>query len=69
LARFPDNTFFLTSLTVALTKLGSLPGRDGRPQLEKALAILKQLDDAGRLGTEHRSRIAWIEARLAKLKP
>src|SRR5262249_15685855 len=66
--RFPDDTTVLSSSTVPLMRLGELYGRDGRAYLQKALAILRQLDEAGRLEAQHKSSITWIEAELAKLQ-
>ena len=45
-ARFPDDTLALVNSTVPLMVLGLLYGRDGAAYLRKALAILKQLDEA-----------------------
>src|SRR5215471_8532988 len=67
-ARFPDDTLALKSSTVPLIALGELYGPDGRAYLQKALAILKQLDEAGRLEPRHKSSMARIEAELAKLQ-
>src|SRR5262249_22870395 len=66
--RFPDHTTVLASSIVPLMRLGELYGRDGRAYLQKALAILKQLDEAGRLEARHKSSIARIEAALARLQ-
>ena len=41
---------------------------EGRAYLQKALAILKELDEAGRLEPRRKPSIGWIEARLAKLQ-
>jgi hypothetical protein len=45
-----------------------LHGADGIPYLEKALAILKQLDAAGQLEPRRRSMIATIENELTRLR-
>ena len=67
-ARFPDDTLALKSSTVPLIALGELYGPDGATYLRKALAILKQLDEAGRLEPRRKSSIAQIEAELARLQ-
>ena len=66
-ARFPDDTLALVNSTVPLIRLGEL-GPDGRAYLQKALTILKQLDEAGRLEPRRKSSIAQIEAQLARLQ-
>jgi tetratricopeptide (TPR) repeat protein len=68
LARSPDNALVLASATVPLMRLGELYGADGRRYLEAALTILKGLDESGRLEARRKSSIAWIEARLTKLR-
>jgi hypothetical protein len=67
-AKFPDETLALVDSTVPLMRLGQLYGSNGRSHLQKALAILKQLDEAGRLEPKRKPAIAWIEAELAKLQ-
>jgi len=67
-ARFPDDTLALVNSTVPLMVLGLLYGRDGAAYLRKALAILKQLDEAGRLEPRRKPAIAGIEAELARLQ-
>ncbi|MGP0093251.1 MAG: hypothetical protein ACLPKB_25400 [Xanthobacteraceae bacterium] len=67
LAEYPDNTYVLVSSTVPLMRLGELNGKSGRLYYEKALKILRQLDDAGRLEPRRKPSIARIEERLAKL--
>ena len=67
-ARFPDDPLALVNSTVPLTRLGELYGPDGRAYLRKALAILKQLDEAGRLEPRRKPSIAWIEERLVELQ-
>jgi tetratricopeptide (TPR) repeat protein len=67
-ARFPDDPLALVNSTVPLMRLGELYGPDGRPYLQKALAILKQLDEAGRLEPRRKSSITRIEAELARLQ-
>jgi len=67
-ARFPDDTLALKSSTVPLIALGELYGPDGATYLRKALAILKQLDEAGRLEPNRKPAITWIEQRLAELQ-
>jgi tetratricopeptide (TPR) repeat protein len=68
LTRSPDNALVLASATVPLMRLGELYGADGRRYLEAALTILKGLDESGRLEARRKSSIAWIDARLAKLR-
>jgi tetratricopeptide (TPR) repeat protein len=68
LARSPDNALVLASATVPLMRLGELYGADGRRYLEAALTILKGLDESGRLEARRKSSIAWIEARLTKMR-
>jgi tetratricopeptide (TPR) repeat protein len=67
-SRLPGDASVLANSTVPLMGLGALYGADGRAYLRKALAILKQLDETGRLELQHKASIAWIEARLAKLQ-
>jgi tetratricopeptide (TPR) repeat protein len=67
-ARFPDDTLALVYSTGPLMALGELYGPEGAAYFRKALAILKQLDEAGRLEAQHKSSITWIEAELAKLQ-
>ena len=51
-----------------LIRLGMLHGANGAPYLEKALAILKQLDATGRLDPRRRSMITTIEEQLARMR-
>ena len=67
-ARFPDDTLALVNSTVPLMRLGELYGPDGRAYLQKALAILKQLDETGRLEPQRKSSIEQIDAELARLQ-
>jgi tetratricopeptide (TPR) repeat protein len=67
-AKSPDDTLALVNSTEPLMRLGELYGANGRAYLQKALAILKQFDEAGRLEPKRKSHIAWIERRLAKLE-
>jgi tetratricopeptide (TPR) repeat protein len=67
-ARFPDDTRALIYSAVPLMRLGELYGPDGRAYLQKALTILKQLDEAGRLEPRRKPEIARIERELAKLQ-
>jgi len=66
-ARFPDDTLALVNSTVPLMALAELYGPEGAAYLRKALAILKQLDETGRLEPNRKPAITWIEAELAKL--
>ena len=49
-------------------RLGELYGANGRAYLQKALAILKQLDEGGRLEPRQKPLIPEVEALLAKLQ-
>jgi tetratricopeptide (TPR) repeat protein len=64
----PDSAVVLFSSTVPLMRLGELYGRDGAAYLQKALTILKQLDEAGQLEPRNKPWIVEIEANLAKLQ-
>ena len=66
--RFPDNAVVLVSSTVPLMRLGELYGPEGAAYLRKALVILKQLDETGRLEPRRKSSIEQIEAELARLQ-
>jgi tetratricopeptide (TPR) repeat protein len=67
-ASFPDDTRALVNSSVPLMALGELYGPDGRAYLQRALAILKQLDEAGRLEPRRKPSIARIEERLVELQ-
>jgi len=67
-ARFPDDTLALVYSTGPLMALGELYGPEGAAYFRKALAILKQLDEARRLEPKRKSDITWIEEQLAKLQ-
>lgn len=68
IARSPDNPQLLFGSAMPIIRLGMLHGADGIPYLEKALAILKQLDAAGQLEPRRRSMIATIENELTRLR-
>lgn len=68
LARSPGSASLLLGSAMPLIRLGMLHGAGGIPYLEKALAILKQLDAAGQLEPRRRSMIATIENELARLR-
>ena len=53
----PDSASLLFGSAMPLIRLGMLHGASGAPYLEKALAILKQLDATGRLDPRRRSMI------------
>ena len=65
LARFPDNNQLLTFSVVPRWRLGVLQGPSGRPHLERALGILRQLDAEDRLDASRKGWIPEIEALLA----
>jgi tetratricopeptide (TPR) repeat protein len=67
-AKFPNDTPALVNSTVPLIRLGELYGPEGRAYFQKALAILKQLDETGRLEPNRKPAITWIERRLAELQ-
>jgi tetratricopeptide (TPR) repeat protein len=67
-SRFPDDTLALVYSTVPLMALGELYGPEGAAYFRKALAILKQLDEAGRLEPRRKPSIARIEERLPELQ-
>jgi tetratricopeptide (TPR) repeat protein len=68
LARSPDNASLLFGSAMPLIRLGMLHGANGAQFYEKALAILKQLDAAGRLDPRRRSMITTIEKELAIMR-
>jgi len=69
LARAPDDASLLYGSAMPLIRLGLLHGDSGAPYLEKALAILKQLDATGRLDPRRRSMITVIENALQSRGP
>ena len=68
LARSPDSAALLFGSAMPLIRLGMLHGANGALYLEKALAILRQLDASGRLEPRRRSMIAVIEEQLARMR-
>ena len=66
--RNPDDIQSRVFSVVPLWQLGILKGRDGRRELEAALAILRPLATADRLDANRRGWIAQIEAQLAALE-
>jgi tetratricopeptide (TPR) repeat protein len=68
LARSPDNASLLFGSAMPLMRLGLMHGEEGAPYLEKALAILKRLDAAGRLDPRRRPMIVTVERALAELR-
>jgi tetratricopeptide (TPR) repeat protein len=68
LGRSPDSASLLFGSAMPLIRLGMLHGASGAPYLEKALAILKQLDATGRLDPRRRSMIGVIEEQLARMR-
>ncbi|NQW09139.1 MAG: tetratricopeptide repeat protein, partial [Alphaproteobacteria bacterium] len=64
LARYPDNTQMRVYSVIPRWRLGRLLGVDGRHHLERALAILKELETTNRLDAERTSWIPKIEAHL-----
>jgi tetratricopeptide (TPR) repeat protein len=64
LASNPENTFFLVSSTVPLMRLGDLDPNRSKAYFERALKILKDLDEAGRLEPGRKGSIARLESRL-----
>jgi tetratricopeptide (TPR) repeat protein len=68
LERSPDNAGLLFGSAMPLMRLGMLHGANGVPYLEKALAILKQLDATGRLDPRRRSMIAVVEGFVKGLR-
>ena len=68
LSRSPDNAGLLFGSAMPLIRLGMLHANGGAPYLEKALAILKQLDATGRLDPRRRSMITVIENTLVQLR-
>ena len=68
LGRSPDSTSLLFGSAMPLIRLGMLHGASGAPYLEKALAILKQLDATGHLDPRRRSMIGVIEGQLARMR-
>ncbi len=68
LARNADDIQSRLFSVVPLWRLGGLKGKDGRHDLEAALAILKPLADADRLDANRREWIALIEDRIAALE-
>ena len=67
LARNPDDIQSRLSLVEPLWRLGELRGKDGRPDLESALAILTQLAAANRLDAEQQDWIADIKKLIDEL--
>lgn len=67
LALHPDNTSILANSTVPLIRLGQLNGDQGLPYFQRALQILKQLDEAGRLEPRRKPGIAWLTQQIATL--
>jgi tetratricopeptide (TPR) repeat protein len=65
LSRNPDDAQPLLFSVVPLWKLGELRGKDGRGDLEAALAILRQLATANRLDAK---RLSWIPRIVDELK-
>lgn len=61
LERSPDNAALLFGSAMPLVRLGMLHGPSGAPYVEKALAILKELDATNRLDPRRRSMIAVVE--------
>lgn len=68
LARSPDSARLLFGSAMPLIRLGMLHDPNGIAYLEKALAILKQLDATGRLEPRRRSMITTIENRINHLR-
>jgi tetratricopeptide (TPR) repeat protein len=68
LERAPDSASLLFGSAMPLIRLGMLHGANGAPYLEKALAILKQLDATGRLDPRRRSMITVIEGVVKELR-
>ena len=66
-ARNPADIQSRVFSVVPLYRLGRLKGRDGRADLEAALAILKQLAKANRLDANRRGWIDQIQDDLGKL--
>ena len=67
IARQPDDIQSRVLSVVPLWRLGGLKGREGRGDLEAALAILKPLADADRLDARRKGWTAAIEAQIAGL--
>jgi len=68
LTRSPDDAGILFGSTIPLMRLGLLHGPKGAPYLEKALAILKELNATGRLDLRRQPMIGMIETTLAQLR-
>jgi tetratricopeptide (TPR) repeat protein len=67
LKRNPDDVPSRVFSVVPLLRLGQLRGKEGRKELEAALAILKPLADADRLDANRRGWVATIERQIAAL--
>jgi tetratricopeptide (TPR) repeat protein len=67
LDRHPHDIQSRVFSVVPLWRLGSLKGREGRAELEAALAILEPLAAADRLDANRRGWIAQIKAEIARL--
>jgi eukaryotic-like serine/threonine-protein kinase len=68
LARSPDSAALLFGSAMPLMRLGMLQGIKGVPHLERALAILKELDATGRLEPRRRPMIAVVEGFVKELR-
>lgn len=68
LAHAPESADLLFGSAMPLIRLGMLHGAGGVHYLEKALAILRQLDASGRLDPRRRSMIGTIEGYLEGLR-
>jgi hypothetical protein len=67
IARNPGDIQSRVSSVVPLWSLGELKAKDGRKDLEEALAILRPLAEADRLDETRRGWIPDIEADIAAL--
>ncbi|MEZ5910456.1 MAG: hypothetical protein R3D31_16780, partial [Hyphomicrobiaceae bacterium] len=68
LRRNPDDMPSQVYSVVPLWRIGSLKGKDGKPELEAALAILKPLAAAQRLDAMRIGWISQVEAQIAAIE-